>query len=233
MSPFWARIFKEIIDEITSDHFCAYPETGQLHDKISEHINVDQKNLVITAGADSAIRHCFDLFVNPCDKVICLEPTFAMVDVYCKLYNANKFNVSYNNRLNLDISNIIEAVDEKTSLIIIANPNSPTGTILNLEELRQVLLAAQAEKVPVLIDEAYFEFSNFSALPLLNEFENLIISRTFSKAFGLAGLRIGFLIANEILAKLLFAFKPMYEVNQIAVQAASKALDNYNLIRIT
>ena len=190
---FGQEFFKEIIDEITSIILVHTLRQGHCMIKYQNISMSTKKNLVITAGADLAIRHCFDLFVNPCDKVICLEPTFAMVDVYCKLYNANKFNVSYNNRLNLDISNIIEAVDEKTSLIIIANPNSPTGTILNLEELRQVLLAAQAEKVPVLIDEAYFEFSNFSALPLLNEFENLIISRTFSKSFWFSWVKDRFL----------------------------------------
>ena len=122
-------------------------------------------------------------------------------------------------------------INKKTSLIIIANPNSPTGTLIDEKELKNILHMAQLNKVPVLIDEAYFGFSDFTALPFLNEFDNLVISRTFSKVFGLAGLRVGFLVANRQLAELLGKFKPMYEVNQLAIQIAIQALENYHLVQ--
>ena len=96
--------------------------------------------------------------------------------------------------------------------------------------MKNILQIAQLNKVPVLIDEAYYGFCDFTALPFLNEFDNLVISRTFSKVFGLAGLRVGYLIANRQLADLLGKFRPMYEVNQLAIQIAIQALENYDLV---
>ena len=231
VTPFGNDFFNSIIKAISSEHLNAYPEPGLLYNKLSMHCNVGHENIVVTAGADGAIRHCFDLFVNPDDQVICLDPTFAMVEVYCRLYKAKRVAIKYRENLTLNFTKLENSINKKTSLIVIANPNSPTGTLINEKDLKKILHVAQLNKVAVLIDEAYFGFSDFTALPFLNEFDNLVVSRTFSKVFGLAGLRVGFLVANRQLADLLRKFKPMYEVNQLAIQIAIQALENYDLVQ--
>ena len=113
-----------------------------------------------------------------------------MVDVYCKLFGAKKISINYDKKINLDKDYLMKSISSKISLIIIANPNSPTGTLISIKDMEKIIKKANLSNVPILIDEAYYGFSNITALPLLKKYRNLIISRTFSKAFGLAGLRI-------------------------------------------
>lgn len=227
---FEAAFLERILSSIESDYLCAYPEVLPFYNQLSRHLGLATESLFLTAGSDAAIRHCFELFVNPGDKVVVLEPTFAMVDVYCQLYAANRSPVGYNAELELDYDELVGRLDNRTSLVIIANPNSPTGTYIRHDELRRVIVKANELRIPVLIDEAYYGFCKNSALSLLNEYENLLISRTFSKAYGLAGLRIGFLAGGPALMGLMRKLRPMYEVNQIAILFASKLLDNLSIV---
>ena len=123
------------------------------------------------------------------------------------------------------------AINRNISLIIIANPNSPTGTLISQLNMERIIKKANAHAVPVLIDEAYYGFSDTTVLPLLKKYNNLIISRTFSKAYGLAGLRVGYIVSNIRIAKLLFNLKPMYEVNSIGVLACTVMLKNSKIHR--
>ena len=219
-----------VLSSIESDHLCAYPEVLPFYNQLADHLGLSAESLLLTAGSDAAIRHCFDLFVNPGDKVVVLEPTFAMVDVYCHLYAATRSPVGYNADLEIDYQDMVSRFDDNTSLVIIANPNSPTGTYIPHDELSKVLLKASELEIPVLVDEAYYGFCKNSAVSLLSEYRNLIVSRTFSKAYGLAGLRIGFLIGDTELMRLIQKFKPMYEVNQIGILFASKLLEDFSIV---
>lgn len=227
---FGADFMESVLSSIESDHLCAYPEVLPFYEQLADHLGLAAESLFLTAGSDAAIRHCFDLFVNPGDKVVVLEPTFAMVDVYCHLYAATRSPVGYNANLEIDYQDMVSRFDDNTSLVIIANPNSPTGTHIPNDELSKVLFKANELHIPVLIDEAYYGFCKNSAVSLLSEYQNLIVSRTFSKAYGLAGLRIGFLIADSGLMRLIRKFKPMYEVNQIGILFASKLLEDLSIL---
>ncbi len=217
--------FEQIISEVTSDYLTAYPEPEPLYERLAQLHDVSIESLMITAGSDAGIRHCFDLFVNPGGEVIALDPTFAMVDIYCKLFGAKKQGIGYNSQLQLDLERLFSLIGPNTELIVIANPNSPTGTLIAEDDIVSILLKANSFKVPVLIDEAYYGFCKQTAVPLLKEHENLIVSRTFSKAYGLAGLRIGYLLAPPEIAQLLYRFRPMYEVNSLSILAATQLLD--------
>jgi len=229
--PFEQEFMSEIIKDMTSEALCAYPEVEPFYHLLAKHLGVHVNQLFVTAGSDAAIRHCFDLFVSPGDKVIVLDPTFAMVDVYCGLFNARRYAVGYDAGLNLQMDRMLDGIDEDTALVVIANPNSPTGTLVDEDSLRTILGRARESHVPVLVDEAYYGFCLQSALPLLPEYENLIISRTFSKAFGLAGMRVGCLISSQFITDLLYRFRPMYEVNSLGIHFASKLIDEYDMVR--
>lgn len=224
--PFEKNFIKKIFSKINSKKFNSYPEVFGLYKSLSKLHNINRNQFVITAGADGAIRNCFDLFVSKGDKVIVLNPTFAMVDVYCKIANAKKVSINYDKKLNLDINYILQNINKSISLIVLANPNSPTGTLISMKNIEKILKKAKLFNLPVLIDEAYYGFCNKTALPFLKKYKNLIISRTFSKAYGLAGLRVGYIIADSKVAKLLFNLKPMYEVNSIAILASMIAIQN-------
>lgn len=211
---------------LTSETLAAYPETEQLYAALAAELGLATDNLMLTAGSDGGIRHCFDLFVRPGDEVVVLEPTFAMVDVYCGLFDARRRAVGYDRELRLDLAGLLAAIGPATALVVLANPNSPTGTLIADADLTAILERAAAFDVPVLVDEAYHGFCRYTAMPLLAQHANLIVGRTFSKAYGLAGMRVGYLAAGAELAQLLYRFRPMYEVNALGVLAAMHALRN-------
>ncbi len=230
VSPFNDEFWNNIVSRIKQEHVLAYPEAETFYRKLADFLGVKTENIMVTAGSDFAIKTAFDLFVNPQDEVIILAPTFAMVDVYCNLYNAGKIEIGYDSNLELEIDKLIGAIGKSVSLIIIANPNSPTGTYIENKNIRLILEKARKYSIPVLIDEAYYGFCPYTTVDMLESFNNLIITRTFSKAAGLAGLRIGYIISNEEVLSLLYKFRPMYEVNSIAVLFASEILDNWQVV---
>ncbi len=231
VSIFEKKFFKSFLNKLSSEKISLYPEVSTLYHSLAKHHKLKEGNFVLTNGIDGAIKSCFDLFVSKNDKVIILKPTFAMVDIYCDLSEAKKIEINYDRKLNLDLEKLIKSIKKDISLIIIANPNSPTGTIISNENIKRIIKKAHISKVPVLIDEAYYEFSNFSVLPLLKKFNNLIIARTFSKAFGLAGLRVGYIVTNYKISKLFFNLKPMYEVNSVGILACNLLLKDYSILK--
>jgi len=226
VEKFRRTFLKKFISKIDSDKINLYPEVLALYKTLSRFHKFPTNQFVLTSGIDGAIKTCFELFVSKGDKVVILQPTFAMVDIYCKISNARKIGIQYDKNLNLDIKNLTSKIDRKTSLVIIANPNSPTGTIISKPDMIKVIKKAKNFNIPVLVDEAYYEFCNVTVLSLIKKYQNLIVARTFSKSYGLAGLRIGYLITNKKIAKILFNLKPMYEINSLGILAASMVLKN-------
>ena len=128
-----------VYQKLSQDHITSYPETSDLYNKLAEYHNVERNNIILTTGIDGGIRNCFDLFVKPQSKVIYLEPTFAMVDIYCSLYKANRVKIKYNEFLDLDYEKILYELNADIDLLIIANPNSPTGTLIPKNKIIKIL----------------------------------------------------------------------------------------------
>lgn len=230
INRFPTDVLEFLKNKIDSDLITAYPETEPLYLKLSKYHKAKPENFLITTGADGGIRYCFDTFVNVGDEIVFLSPTFAMVDIYATLWKTNKKIITYADDLSIEVEDITSSISDKTSLVIIANPNSPTGNSLPVDSIKKIISRANQFNVPILIDEAYFGFSDITAEPFLKEFDNLIIARTFSKAFGLAGLRIGYLYSNELLISKMYKFRPMYEVTSVSLLFADYLLDNPSIV---
>ena len=226
VSDFKISFFNRILKKFKPHHLTAYPELENLYKLIARTNKLAKEQLVITPGSDGAIRMCFDLFTKKNDKIICLKPTFAMVEIYSKTHSLKQIKIGYDSDLNLDLDFLYKKINSKISLIILANPNSPTGTIIEERNLTKILNLSQKKNIPVLIDEAYYGFSKFTALPLIKKYKNLVVARTFSKAYGLAGCRAGYLATNKNLAKKFFSLKPMYEINSLATLFISEFIKN-------
>lgn len=225
VTDFGAKFFKDL--KISSFDLSAYPETGKIYKLLSKYLKISSNKLLLIPGSDFGYRICFEYFCNKKNKrVITLEPTFGMVEVYSKLFNVKQIKINYDNKLQLKFDSLIKSIKKKISLVIIANPNSPTGTILPKNYILKIILVANRYNVPVLIDEAYYGFYKFSYIKFLKKYNNLIILRTFSKGFGLAGLRAGYLISNNKMMHELKKFRPMYEINSIACKVLEKVLVN-------
>ena len=115
--------------------------------------------MLFTAGSDQALKNTFELYYKKNKKVITVTPTFAMVDIYCKIFKTKQIKIGYDSELKLNLSHLLSSIDKNTSLIVIANPNSPTGTVLDNKSIDKILIKARRFRTKVLIDEAYYEFS--------------------------------------------------------------------------
>ena len=226
-----SNLITKIKKNIKHEHLTAYPETEILYRTISKKLKIRKESIVLTPGSDAAIKNCLDLFTEKNDNIITIEPTFAMVDIYSKIKRVKQIKIKYNQKLDLDYKKLFETIkNKKISLIILANPNSPTGTIIPKKIIFKILKSCQRKNIAVLIDEAYFGFYKFSMVPYVNKYSNLIVCRTFSKAYGLAGCRVGFLAANKDLAQRLYNLRPMYEINSLGVMIVSEILKKNTFI---
>mgnify|MGYP001185208996 FL=1 len=224
VSNFHNKILKKI--KISSFDITAYPETWPVYQSIAKNYNISTKNIVLIPGSEFGYRICLEYFRNKKKKIISLAPTFGMVEVYTKLFAIKNIGINYDQNFELDSERLLKNISSKISLIILANPNSPTGTIIKKEKIIQILNKAKKYNITVIIDEAYNGFYKPSFLNYVEKYKNLIVLRTFSKSFGLAGLRVGFLAGNKKLIKEINKYKPMYEVNSVACKVITYFLKN-------
>ena len=223
------KFFQYIKKKINLFNISSYPNVYNTIKLISKKNSVSPNMVFLSAGSDISLKTCIELFTKKNDKIIILKPTFGMIGVYVNLYNLKSIEIGYDKNLNLDVSKLLKNINKKIKLIILANPNSPTGTIIKKELMRKILKKSNKLNVPIVIDEAYDGFYNYSYVKDIRRYKNLIVTKTFSKSFGLAGLRIGYTISNKKISNLLNKFRPMYEVNSIACLAAEYLLKNKSI----
>lgn len=237
-------INNKIKKKIKETDFSTYPDLKKLYLKISEFDAIEPNKILLTAGSDGAIRTVFHSFVDKDDLVFITSPSFAMYEVYCKMFGARTHRINYDNfqnQISIDIKNLIFDINKlKPKLICIPNPDSPTGTTLSLNEIESILKICKKNKTILLIDEAYMYFYDISVLGLLDIYsDNLIICRTFSKAWGLAGIRVGYIISNSDSIEVMNKIRPMYEIGATSLKIVQeilnypkKMMDSVNRIKL-
>jgi histidinol-phosphate aminotransferase len=222
--------FKKVIKKIKHHHLSAYPESEKVYSLLSKKLRLSQKSILITYGADGGIKTCFDFLANEGDKIIYFDPTFAMVSVYSQIKKLKPIILKYNKNLKIDLLDLKKKVtNHNIKFLIFANPNSPTGNSFKNSEIIEIIKICKKNNTYVIIDEAYFGFYKNSFIKFIEKFKNLLIIRTFSKSFGLAGLRAGYLITNKTLCQKIFKIKPMYEMTSLTSIFVEEILKNENL----
>jgi histidinol-phosphate aminotransferase len=221
------EFFTTFINSLDQKDICFYPNTTELKDKICKFYNIKESNLLLTPGSTFAIKTIFESFNVCCKNVITSDYFFPMYQVFSDLYQAELKKASYSG-MKLDIDKVIKLIDKDTQFIILANPNSPLGDLYSKEKIIKLLETG----VFVVIDEAYLEFTGEeSCIPLIQEYKNLIVTKTFSKAYGAAGCRAGFLVSHEDNLEYLSKFRSMYEINGIGVKYITYVMDNMKLFQ--
>lgn len=227
--PRLAALTARIMSEIDPKALYTYPECTPLYHKLGDYLGIGADHLLLAAGSDGCIRSVFEAFINPGDVVVYTVPTFAMYSVYSKMYGARIVPMVYQasgKGPDLTAETAVNIITEaRPKLVCLPNPDSPTGTVFPPDELRRIIEAAGQSGALILIDEAYYPFYEHTALPWVDEYPHLIVARTFAKAWGLSGLRIGYVAACPQIAGLLHKVRPMYEVNTLAVAVVERMLD--------
>jgi histidinol-phosphate aminotransferase len=213
-----------------SESLAVYPEYGESMRVLAGFFGVAESELLLTNGTDEAIQLLVNAYVDDRDEVILLRPSYAMYRFYSELAGAAIAEIDYRKTdLSFPMDELLRSIRPETRAVILANPNNPTGTALDLNGIKEVV--QKAAHAAVLIDEAYYDFCGITALPLLRQYPNLFVGRTFSKAHGLAALRIGCVFSNEDNIRLLHKAQSPYSVNALAAVAARAAVEDTSHVR--
>jgi histidinol-phosphate aminotransferase len=200
-----------------------YPEYGEIKRQLAEFFSVEPDDFILTNGTDEAIQALINTYVDDGDDVLLLRPSYAMYRFYAELAGASIREVPYRaEKLAFPLDELLAAIRPSTRAILIANPNNPTGTGTSRAGLERIL--EKATGAAVLIDEAYYEFSGVTTLPLLNDYPNLFVTRTFSKVYGMAAMRLGCMFSQSGNVDFLHKAQSPYSVNMVATLAASAAI---------
>jgi histidinol-phosphate aminotransferase len=224
------KVEEALIKSIKAMEFNRYPDSGCIGLKaaISRYTGIDTGSICIGNGSDELISVLLQTFINPGDAIAVYNPTFAMYKVYGTICGARIWRYDLDNDFELNLDEFIQGLEaEKPKLVFLCNPNNPTGKMLALSDIEEILKNTAGI---VVVDEAYFEFSGVTALGLLSAYDNLIILRTFSKAFGLAGLRIGYMLAGPAIISYVDRVRSPFNVNSFAQAAAAEVLKNLDKV---
>ena len=202
--------------------FFRYPDgkSNALRRQISKKFKCNEDRIICGAGSDEVIQMLCQLFLNPKDEVILPQYSFLMYRIYAKIVGAKVIFAKENN-FKVSIPEIIKNVSKKTKIVFLANPNNPTGNKFDQDDILKII---KSFKGIVFIDEAYVDYSNESFLNKIYSYNNLIISQTFSKAIGLAGIRLGVGYSNEEIIYYLKKIKPPYNINSLTEKKAIESL---------
>ena len=219
------KVIEAVMRFMSGDHHVNwYPDLtcAPLREALSHYVGVPDDHILVTNGSDDALDLLCKTYLNPEDRVVLPYPTYTHFLVFAGARGARFDPVTYDNPFEGRIDRVISALTPWTKLVYLVNPNNPTGVQFTRDDVAR--LVRRAPLSLVVVDEAYFEFSGVSVADLTMEFPNLVVTRTFSKSFGIAGLRIGYLVARpEVIEDLRRVFNPK-SVNVLGQVAATAAL---------
>ncbi len=223
------KIIARVLDDIDPR---VYPEpfSEDVRASLAEFYGVSPDNVVVGAGGEHIIELVTKTFGRG-HRVLTVTPSFPLFDKYANMYGRGVERVPLSEGFDLPVDEIVRAAKRgDVSLVMIDSPNNPTGRQFDEDKVRDLVEKLNERNVIVLLDEAYADFGRYSALPLVLEFSNLVILKTFSKSFGLAGLRIGAAIASKNLADKLLENLPPYAVDVVSQRALKAVIENHDYV---
>jgi histidinol-phosphate aminotransferase len=219
---------RKALAKLSAKELAMYPEYEVLTRKLARYFRVSPAELELTNGGDDALRVFFDTFVEPGTHILICEPTFPMYRYYAEIAGADIDVLRYTPQMEFPLEEVLLALRKKPRVFFLANPNNPTGTLVAKEVIADILQAAT--DTVVVMDEAYAEFSGVTLIPWIRKYPQLFIARTFSKAAGLAALRLGTVIAQKDSLALVRKAMPPFPVNLAALVAAVAAVEEKKTI---
>lgn len=228
----WPKNFIELVlASKPQSFFSTYPNLSGLYNKLAFHLNVEENQILVSSGIDGVIKTLFEILVEPGNKVGVFAPTYAMYDVYSKLFQADLIHINYKQDYTPNWVLFDEFLEKQPVMLFLPNPNQPIESCFSVNELRLIAKKCFDVGCLLVVDEAYHYFGAESSLPLLIEFNNIVIMRTFSKAFGIPSARLGYMVSTvenmDLLSKTRFA----HEANAISAAMGEYLLDHFDIVR--
>lgn len=211
---------ERVMNRLSHLAFNRYPnfEYESLVEQIAKNFSVDESQILLGGGSSEIIEKIFHTFGGENKKIIYPQPSFSMYKIYAKAAEAEPVPFDLDEKFDLNVDEFIKKVREsKANLAVVCNPNNPTGNFLTVEQIEKIVSSIDCA---FLLDEAYIEFCGHSAVNLVKKFSNLIVARTFSKAYGMAGARVGYMIAQAEVTKMIGKTFMPYHMNSLSLAAA-------------
>lgn len=219
-NDFVNMVLKNITPQIVSQ----YPETLHFTEVLSEHIGTDVSHLCITNGSAEAIRYIIQAFTSVNGRIVGVVPTYFMFQVYSEMYGRNFVKVPYNDDLSISINNIIAELTDDTQMLVLLNPNNPMGNVYSDDEFEALFKTCQEKQITLLVDEAYHYFYPKTFVNYALNNRRVLVTRTFSKLFSMAGCRLGYVVGHPEDIKFVQKFCTPHNTNAFAMLFAEKIL---------
>ncbi len=221
-------LIHNVIKTINKEEISFYPAYGKLTDKLAKKFELSKDNILLTNGCDEALKIIMETFIEENDEVLTYNPTFSMPLLYAKAFGGKIKQIEYDENFVFNKDKIIESATKDTKIIYISTPNNPTGDLVRPSVVE--ILAQKLPDILLVVDCTYVNFSQGVVIEdyidLMKKFNNIIIVKSFSKDYALAGLRIGFALSNENTIKYMKKISSPYNVNSIAMHCAISALND-------
>ena len=224
------EMFAKYKESIQQEDILFYPNLHSLYKRLSDYFHIDKDCIIMGDGSDRIIKYVFETYGDEYTNIISTDFCFPMYKVYCDLYNCNFREVLYTDKLTVDIEGIVDTVDQLCSqknIVMLSNPNSPVGDLITMDKMIFLLEKCSEFGTLVVIDEAYIDFcEDHTVINLVNEYDNLIVIRTFSKGWGSAGVRFGIAASNKKIIQEMFKFRTMHEITGLTYKWIHLLLDH-------
>ncbi len=219
----------ERLQTLGPEDLARYPEREPVEAMVAKFLDITPSELLLTNGVDEAIHLLCETYLEPGDEALIVVPTYSMYRIYMMAAGAQVVSIPAGKDFTFPVDEVRKRITRRTRMIAIANPNNPTGSVVEAEQLLEI--ARAAPDAAILVDEAYFEFYGKTMLPRHREVPNLFVARTFSKAYGLAGLRVGVLVGDPEQMRAVRRVSSPYNVNAVALACLPAALADQNYIQ--
>lgn len=233
VDDFDKKTLNKIFSNINSFDLRTYPTLDDIYFKLAKWLKVKEENLLLAEGADGGLLRIFNAIMETNYKVLTLSPGFLMYPEYCKMFKAKCYEMKLNENsyksFFLDLKKKIKEI--KPNILAIANPNQPIEVFLKKKEIIEICKLTKKYNCTFVLDEAYYHFNDLTGIDLIKKFNHLIIVRTFSKAFGLAGIRVGYMVSNKKNIDNIKSLKPIYEINGINYKIIKFFIKNINIMK--
>jgi histidinol-phosphate aminotransferase len=224
---------KEVIQEAFNKpewFLSVYPESTNLYKKLSSFHEIDENQIILSSGIDGGLKTIYEIMTEPGDLVGVVSPTYAMYQIYSKMFNVTLEEIKYETDLTFGEAQFEKFLEKDPVIFFLPNPNQPIESCFSADELRKMAEKTANKGCMFVIDEAYSLFGAESGIDLINEYENVVVARTFSKGFGVPSIRLGYLISNEENIEMLAKTRMAHESNSLSNAVAEYLLDNYSIV---
>ncbi len=220
--------FADMMATIKPETATAYPDLAAIYARMARHVGVSEDKIVLTNGSDMGIKSIFDVCIAKGDHIVLHDPYFLMYERYAQFFEADTSAVPVTESWAPDADAMLAQVNDRTKMVVVEDPSGNIGTGLDAHELARMAAELERKNVLLVIDEAYMycERNQSANLALVDRYSNVILLRTMSKAYGLAGARLGVLISNAALATQLYKVRSLYELSGLSANITEWHLDH-------